>query len=71
MRQTKFTYTIILIFLTLGLLYSQWLETTIQVGNQPCALVWNSSNNKVCCAIRLSQIADLQILKSLGIGKDD
>jgi YVTN family beta-propeller protein len=31
-------------------LSAQWLETTIQVGNEPCALVWNSLNNKIYCA---------------------
>jgi len=40
----------LLCFLLPALLFSQWLETTIQVGDGPCALVWNSTNNKVYCA---------------------
>jgi len=39
-----------LCFLLPAFLFSQWLETTIQVGSGPCALVWNSTNNKVYCA---------------------
>ena len=29
---------------------AQWLGTTISVGDGPCALVWNSTNNKIYCA---------------------
>jgi len=31
-------------------LYCQWLEETIPVGDNPRPLVYNSTNNKVCCA---------------------
>ena len=31
------------------LLSAQWLETTITVGTNPRALVWNSTNNKIYC----------------------
>jgi len=36
------------LFFTFG--QSQWLETTITVDSGPCALIWNSTNNKVYCA---------------------
>jgi YVTN family beta-propeller protein len=38
-----------------GLLFActingQWLKTTIPVGDYPCDIAWNSTNNKVYCA---------------------
>jgi len=39
-----------IVCLIFGLSQSQWLETKIPGGDLPCALVWNSTNNKVYCA---------------------
>jgi len=40
----------ILIFAFITLTNAQWLETTIAVGDEPRALVYNPTNNKVYCA---------------------
>ncbi|MDH5186392.1 MAG: T9SS type A sorting domain-containing protein [candidate division WOR-3 bacterium] len=37
-----------------ALLFSQWLETTIPVGENPEALCWNSVDNKVYCTHRVN-----------------
>jgi YVTN family beta-propeller protein len=39
--------TLTCLFFTIG--QSQWLEATITVDSGPCALIWNSTNNKVYC----------------------
>jgi|GEM_PF-1858281 len=49
----RFIFFTFLCFLP-AFLFSQWLETTIEVGDSPRALVWNSTNNKVYCANLLS-----------------
>ncbi len=41
--------------IVVGLLFActingQWLKTTIPVGDYPCDIAWNSTNNKVYCA---------------------
>ncbi len=41
---------IVLTGLMAGAARAQWLETTIGVGSNPCALVYDSVNNKVYCA---------------------
>jgi YVTN family beta-propeller protein len=46
----RFIFFTFLCFLLPAFLFSQWLETTIQVGSGPRAMVWNSTNNKVYCA---------------------
>jgi YVTN family beta-propeller protein len=52
MNRYKVLITILSVFCSLlpALVNAQWLETTIPVGTDPCALVWNSQNNKVYCA---------------------
>ena len=50
----KQKYALIATFFVLSLpllVSAQWLETTIAVGGCPQALVYNSTNNKVYCAI--------------------
>ena len=44
----------ILIFAFITLTNAQWIDTTIAVGDGPCALVYNPINNKVYCANNLS-----------------
>jgi YVTN family beta-propeller protein len=46
----KYALISVIILLCLPLVASaQWLETTIAAGNSPIALVYNATNNKICC----------------------
>jgi YVTN family beta-propeller protein len=55
MKRINIVFFLIAIFFSLvTTTYAQWLETTITVGSNPYALVWNSQNNKIYCANQVS-----------------
>ncbi|MCK4252183.1 YncE family protein, partial [candidate division WOR-3 bacterium] len=64
----------ILIFAFVTLTNAQWLETTIAVGDRPCALVYNPTHNKVYCAntwgndITVIDGATNKVITTIGVG---